>query len=229
MLLAASFSVRHLLRAVREWIERVESRGGDWRDALTSLRRLAPALWRRLPVRERQRFLRHLRAQWDVHRHRLPPRTRQALERLLGEQALRVHAGRILHCRPIGDRMRVTWRPRGAEHAVSMTVDRVINCTGPDYDTRRTRDPFLRSLIAQGLACADELGLGLRTAANGALIDRRGRAAHDLYYIGPMLRASHWESTAVQELRGHAERLAQELTVDSIDPSFAQRLQGQHP
>jgi len=229
MLVAASFSVRQLLRAVRDWIECVESRGGDWRDALTSMRRLAPALWRRLPLRERQRFLRHLRAQWDVHRHRLPPQTWQALERLVGEHALRVHAGRILHCRPIGDRLRVTWRPRGAADAVSMTVDRVINCTGPHYDARHSRDPLLGSLVAQGLACPDELGLGLRTAANGALIDRRGRAAPDLYYIGPMLRASHWESTAVQELRGHAERLAQELSVDSIAASLAQRLQGQHP
>jgi uncharacterized NAD(P)/FAD-binding protein YdhS len=40
------------------------------------------------------------------------------------------------------------------------------------------------------------------------LIDAQGRASTNLFYVGPMLRADHWEATAAQELRGHAERLA---------------------
>jgi len=227
LLAAASFSVRHLLRSVRDWVERLQSRGADWRDALTALRSLAPALWQRLPLRERQRFLRHLRTYWDVHRHRLPPQTQRALDGLRNTQRLHLHAGRILHCRLVGRRIGVTWRPRGGHDASTMYVDRVINCTGPDYNAERSPDPLLRSMLAQGLARADELGLGLRTSTYGALIDAHGRAANELYYVGPMLRATHWESTAVQELRGHAERLAHELAAKSIDPSFALRLQGQ--
>jgi uncharacterized NAD(P)/FAD-binding protein YdhS len=91
-----------------------------------------------------------------------------------------------------------------------MLVDRVINCTGADFNVQRTRDPLLRSLLAQGMAHAEPLGL--KTDARGALVDARGgNAARNLYYVGPLLRAGLWETTAVQELRGHAERLALHL------------------
>jgi uncharacterized NAD(P)/FAD-binding protein YdhS len=65
--------------------------------------------------------------------------------------------------------------------------------------------------MATGLAVADPLGLGWLTGAHGALIDRDGRAARHLYYLGPMLRAAHWEATAVGELRVHAQQLAAAL------------------
>jgi uncharacterized NAD(P)/FAD-binding protein YdhS len=92
-----------------------------------------------------------------------------------------------------------------------MLVDRVINCTGPDYNVHRSRDPLLLSLVAQGLAVADPNNLGIRTSSYGALIDSKGRAASNLFYVGPMLRADHWEATAAHELRGHAEQLASYL------------------
>lgn len=105
-------------------------------------------------------------------------------------------------------KVRVTWRPRGSDEPRTMLVDRVINCTGPDYNIRRSQDPLMRSLLAQGLAVADPLNLGLRTGAYGALVNAKGSVAPNLFYVGPMLRADHWETTAAQELRGYAERLA---------------------
>jgi uncharacterized NAD(P)/FAD-binding protein YdhS len=105
-------------------------------------------------------------------------------------------------------KVRVTWRARGSDEPQTMLVDRVINCTGPDYNIGRSSDPLMRSLISQGLAIADPFNLGLRTGAYGALINAQGHAAPNLFYVGPMLRADHWEATAAQELRGYAERLA---------------------
>ncbi|HEY2401602.1 MAG TPA: FAD/NAD(P)-binding protein [Steroidobacteraceae bacterium] len=105
-------------------------------------------------------------------------------------------------------KVRVTWRPRGSDEPRTMLVDRVINCTGPDYNIRRSQDPLIRSLLSQGLVVADPLNLGLRTGAYGALINAEGSVAPNLFYVGPMLRADHWETTAAQELRGYAERLA---------------------
>jgi uncharacterized NAD(P)/FAD-binding protein YdhS len=89
-----------------------------------------------------------------------------------------------------------------------LLVDRVVNCTGPDYNVRRSQDPLMRSLLAQGLAVPDPHNLGIRTGSYGALLDAQGSASTNLFYVGPMLRADHWEATAAQELRGHAERLA---------------------
>jgi uncharacterized NAD(P)/FAD-binding protein YdhS len=223
LLRAASFSARRLLRAVRELTQEVQQRGGDWREAVTCVRNLAPALWQRLPNRERQRFLRHARPYWDVHRHRLPTQTLAKLAQLQEQQKLHVHAGRILGFELAGEQIRVNWRPRGADELQTMFVDRVINCTGADYNPVRSRDPLMRSLLAQGLASPDPLGLGLRTGNHGAVIDSHNRVASNLYYIGPMLRADHWECTAAQELRGHAERLAQHLATPAVKSMFAVR------
>jgi uncharacterized NAD(P)/FAD-binding protein YdhS len=212
MLRAAAFSARTLFRSVRELADETQRRGGDWREAVTFIRNIAPALWQRLPAREKRRMLRHVRPYWDVHRHRLPSETLAKLKHLRGRQKLHIHAGRLLRFEAVGNQIRVTWRARGHHEPQTLLVDRVVNCTGPDYNVRRSRDPLMRSLLAQGLAVPDPHNLGIRTDSYGALVDAQGRAATNLFYVGPMLRADHWEATAAQELRGHAEGLASYLS-----------------
>jgi uncharacterized NAD(P)/FAD-binding protein YdhS len=212
MLRAASFSALTFFRSVRALAEETERRGGDWREAVTFIRNIAPVLWQRLPAREKRRMLRHVRPYWDVHRHRLPSETLAKLNRLKHREKLHVHAGRLLGFEPVGNQVRVTWRARGAHEIQTLMVDRVVNCTGPDYNVSRSRDPLMRSLLEQGFAVSDPHNLGIRTGSYGALVDAQGRAATNLFYVGPMLRADHWEATAAQELRGHAERLASYLS-----------------
>ncbi len=223
LLRAASLSARRLLRAVRQLADEVQRRGGDWREAITCVRNFAPAIWQRLPHNERQRFLRHARPYWDVHRHRLPQETLSKLHDLRRADKLHIHAGRILNFELVGEKIRVNWRARGSDEIQTLLVDHVINCTGADYNPIRSRDTLMRSLIAQGLATPDTLGLGLRTANYGALLDSRNRIVPNLYYIGPMLRADHWECTAAQELRVHAERLAHHLSAPAGKAVFATR------
>jgi uncharacterized NAD(P)/FAD-binding protein YdhS len=211
LLRAASVSMRQLFQLVRQISRDTEHRGGDWREAITFVRSVAPRLWSQLPTRERERFLRHVRAYWDIHRHRLAPSTRAAVDELRAAHRLTVHAGKIVRLEPAANQVRVIWKPRGQEQSAVLLVDRVINCTGPDYRCAGSRDPLVQNLIGNGLIQPDALGTGLRTAPNGGLVNLFGRATRGLYYIGPMLRADHWEATAVQELREHAESLAQEL------------------
>jgi len=231
ILRAASFSALTLLRSVRELADDTERRGGDWRETITFIRNIAPQLWQRLPTREKRRLLRHIRPYWDIHRHRLPSQTLARMNHLRRHQKLNVHAGRLLEFELVpaaqaadnaagrqppvaadvnvaGSKVRVTWRPRGSDQPQTMLVDRVVNCTGPDYNIRRSKNPLMHSLLSLGLAVPDPLSLGIRTGAYGALINAQGQAARNLFYVGPMLRADHWEATAAQELRGYAERLA---------------------
>ncbi len=211
VLLGAAPSLRRIVRAVRILAEEAERAGGDWREAITFVRNMAPTLWQRFPECERRRFLRHVRVYWDVHRHRLPESTVEQVERLRQSGWMQVHAGRIERIEPGADGLTVRWRARRSSEPQSLEVDRVVNCTGPDYDPRRSTDPLLRGLLQDGLAVADPLGLGLRTGPNGALVDADGWPGPHLYYLGPMLRADNWETTAALELRGHAERLAVHL------------------
>ncbi|HWY94591.1 MAG TPA: FAD/NAD(P)-binding protein [Steroidobacteraceae bacterium] len=210
-LLACADSVRKVLAMTRELTREVENRGGDWREVVTFVRQLAPALWRRLPHLERRRFVRHLQAYWDIHRHRMPPQLGTRIESLRQSGQLRVNAGRIDSVTAAGDQLRVSWRPRGSGSTATLTVDLLVNAMGPDYVLNRGSVPLLNSLRSAGLVSEDALNLGLRTARHGACVDSQGRSSEHLYYLGPMLRADHWEATAATELRNHAEQLAAHL------------------
>jgi uncharacterized NAD(P)/FAD-binding protein YdhS len=222
VLLAQADSLRRVLAMTRELSREVEERGGDWREVVTFIRQLAPALWRRFPDGERRRFVRHLQAHWDTHRHRLPPQLAARIEALRRSGRMRVNGGRIESVEAAGDQLRVIWHRRGAAAAAgsaaasepapeTLTVDLLVNAMGPDYVLKRSADPLMSSLRDAGLVSADALNLGVRTSTYGACVDAQGGITRNLYYLGPMLRADHWEATAAAELREHAVKLAAHL------------------
>ncbi len=211
LLAAAAVSMRQLYRLVRTVTEDVQARAGDWRDIIDGIRQYAPLIWRRLALDDRRRFLRHVRTLWDIHRHRLPPKTSETLDQLRTTGQLQVRAGRLISGAPYQGRMHVRWRARGSAETSRLRVDRLINCSGASHDPNKAREPLWRSLLSQDLVSADPLGLGLRTGHHGMVIDAAGGPVDNLYYIGPLLQAEHWECTAVPELRGQAEGLARHL------------------
>lgn len=214
LLLAASTSLRGLTGAVRLLAAEAEKCGGDWREAITFVRHMAPTIWQRMAPRDRVRFMRHLRAHWDIHRHRLPPEVLAKLDALRNAQRLHIHAGHIQKFEPRGEQLEVFWRSRHDGKVQSLRVDQVVNCTGPDYNIARSQEPLWKNLLQCGLCVSDPLGLGLRTGPKGAVVDADGWPGPHLFYIGPMLRADHWEATAVAELRVHAEQVAGLLAME---------------
>jgi uncharacterized NAD(P)/FAD-binding protein YdhS len=212
-LLACATCIRQVLSASRALAREVVQLGGDWREVVTFIRTLAPDIWRRLPELERRRFVRHLQCYWDIHRHRLPPALSSRIEYLRRSGKLQINAGRIERLVPFREQLRVLWRRRGTENTTELVVDAVINATGPDYAINRSLDPLIESLRNGGLISPDRLNLGLRTTTHGACVAADGRASEHLYYLGPLLRAEHWEATAAAELRNHAEHLARHLVV----------------
>ncbi len=205
---ASRESLRALTNVVRTHSLHAGARSQDWRDVIDTVRLVAPAVWQRLSVRDRARFLRHLRPMWDAHRHRLPAEVSARLDHMRAAGVLTVHAGRIESASIRGGRIRVLWSPRGRAGTAELVVDRVVNCTGPDHSLHRSREPFIRSLFEAGLISADPFRLGLRTSPDGHVLDASGKSVRDLYYIGPLLRATYWEATAVPELRKHVESTA---------------------
>src|SRR5450631_2672497 len=215
ILLSNAASIGRVFSASRALAREVELLGGDWREVVTFIRHLAPGLWRQMPERERRRFVRHLQCYWDVHRHRLPPRMAARIEHMRRSGKLEINAGRIQQLIPEGEGLRVEWRRRGSAETRSFAVDAVINATGPDYALARSGDPLFQSLREAGMVAEDPLNLGLRTAENGACVSADGVASRHLFYLGPMLRADHWEATAATELRTHAEQLARHLAASA--------------
>lgn len=207
-------TLRALSRALRAEIAARQAAGGDWRDVINALRPHTPALWQRLPLQERKRFLRHIGAYWDIHRHRLAPAVHAQLQDLLTAGKVEVIAGRPLAYEQLGSGIKVTIRERRTSILRELTAGAVVNCTGPNYDLDTLASPLVVQLRNASLLQRDPLHIGLEVDDRYQILDRQGKAAHGLYYLGPMLRAGYWEATAVPELRSHALRLARQLLAD---------------
>ena len=200
-----------LLRRLRQEAQAVEARGGDWRAVIDALRPYTQKLWQRLPAAEQQRFLRHLRPYWEVHRHRAAPRIVESVYELLRSGQLQMLAGRLLGFEEREQEVEVSVRPRLGGEPLKLQVQRVVNCTGPESNYRRLSHPLIVSLRERGLIQPDSLGLGLLTDSHGALLDRDGRASERLHTLGPARKGQLWETTAVPEIRIQAQALARRL------------------
>jgi uncharacterized NAD(P)/FAD-binding protein YdhS len=215
-LLAGPATVRRYLREVRRAV--AAHPDVDWRDVLASIRSMTPALWAALPLAERARFLRHVQPYWDVHRHRAAPGISAAVDALVEEGRLRVAAGRLLRLDGGPEGVAARFRRRKTGTIDEVRVGAVVNCTGPSANVVTMGEPLLDSLLRQGLVTPCPLGLGIRAAPGYALRDAKGNASEVLFHTGPLLRADHWESTAVPELRVHAARLAAQLRAAASAP-----------
>jgi len=204
-------TARTLLRKVRTEAAKCQVEGGDWRSVVDGIRPVAQSLWRSLESRERQRFVRHLASHWDVHRHRVAPEIDDVLQSRLRDRRLRVIAGRLVSVHENDGHVIVTFQRRGESRTETLTVGRVINCTGPARDIRLSTSKLMQSLLANGIGRPGPLALGLDVSDGGALIGEDGLVQHRLYAIGPLLKDHLWETTAVRELRSQAAALARRL------------------
>jgi uncharacterized NAD(P)/FAD-binding protein YdhS len=200
-----------LVRAVRREIARARTTGHDWRQVIDALRPFTQDLWRGFSDCERSRFLRHMRAWWDVHRHRMPQAAADRIEAALAFGQLRVHAGRIVGLGVREGQASITFRRRGAGAVATVRAARVIDCTGPATDVTRSTEPLMQALLRAGVARPDPLRLGLDVAASGALINRLDQPSDRLFAIGPLTKGENWEITSVPDIRTQCRDMARML------------------
>jgi uncharacterized NAD(P)/FAD-binding protein YdhS len=197
----------HLTRLVRQEAARI-----GWRPAIDALRPVTQSAWAGADMATRQRFLRHLRPFWDVHRHRIAPEVAEAIDALVAQGRLIFQAGKIVSVEPEGEGALVIYRPRGSDGLARRHVRRVVNCTGPQGDLLRTTEPLLVQLQEAGLIRPDSARLGIDIdATSGSTITRNGTLHPRLHAIGPMTRSAMWEIVAVPDIRVQAQAMAQRL------------------
>jgi len=203
--------VLSMMRRLRQEARRAEGSGGGWRSSIDALRPSTQELWRSLGVDEKQRFLRHARAYWEVHRHRVAPEIDEKVNAELRSGRVVRHAARIVAIEVARDGLRVSIAPRSSNAARELIVQRIVNCTGPNTGVEMCESPLTLALLKTGVCRPDEVGIGLACDADGALMDAAGRVSDRLFTLGPLRKGELWESTAVPELRVQAERLARRL------------------
>ena len=207
-------TARTMLRVLRAEIRRAVAAGADWRAVIDSLRPFTQEFWQGLSRPERSRFLRHLRALWEPHRHRAAPEALAVKDALERDGRLVCHRGRIERIAETdgGSSLEVTLQPRGGGgQRETLRVNYVVNCTGPECNYHRLGDPLIANLFARGLARPDDLMLGLDTAPNGEVRDVQGALQGRLFTLGSPQKGRLLETTAVPELRVQARDLAVRL------------------
>lgn len=205
---ARTATARAALRFVRDEIAMQDV---PWQSVIDALRPHVASIWMGFDDLERRRFVAHLRAHWEVHRHRVPERSLRVIERLRAEGRLESVAGRVLETVPRGPRgftTRIHERRTATERRIESQA--VIRCTGPISDYRVVDHPLIRALVARGTLVPDTLGLGALTDDDGRVLGRDGVQA-GLFTLGPPRRASLYESTGLPEIRRQASSLARVL------------------
>lgn len=201
-------SISRLTRWLRLRLEQADAEGTGWRPVVDGLRPHLPDLWRRLPLDERRRFIRHLRPWWDARRHRLAPQVAAMLKAASARGQFTVRAARVVAIEADDERVRLSLSRRGTGAVETIEAARVINCSGPESDLRATRHPLIINLLNKRLVRPDPLHLGLDVTEEGALIAGDGTPSARLFALGPVTRGTFWEVSAVPDIRLHAARLA---------------------
>lgn len=186
--------------------------GVPWQTSIDTFRLQIAGLWTDASKTERERFSRHLRAIWLVHRHRLAPDVAQLLERLQSDRHLHVLAGRLMSAYTTPTGYDVAIHRRGGK-AAQMTANWILNCTGPEERYDRIENPLVRSMLGSGLARRGNNGLGLDVDETCRIRDGRGDAQPGLYAVGHATRGAFWEVTAAGNIRQQVLNIAETLRI----------------
>lgn len=206
--IAEQKNIRQILKIVRKHCRRAD----NWRSVIDALRPVTQETWHRLPVKEKQIFMRHLRRIWDVSRHRMPPQCDEILQKMQREGKLEIRRGKIKDIRPDDARFTVKYAAKDAENVFS--VDAIINCTGAESNFDKIEFPLVKCLIEKGEIKPDKLALGLEATPDGKIINRENKSSNVIFTLGTALKGILWESTAMPEIRVQAKNLALSLLND---------------
>lgn len=198
------------LRKLRAEIAQAERQGGSWRDVFTALREQSGALWSKLSVAEKQRFIRHAKCFYDAHRYRMAPDVAERIDAARQRGQVEIVAARLRGVRREAGGLSVDYLPRGGSQTERRRFDAIVNCTGPRPALRPDPTHFLGALIVRGLAYPDPLGLGL-------VVDRNGRVygiSRNLFALGPLTRERFGDVVGAPEIMAQALRLAATLVTE---------------
>jgi len=202
----AALGLKELVALMEQHCARLRALGANPAMVVDKLRPHTQRIWRNFTLEERQEFVRHYAARWNVLRHRIPPEIHAQVTTARDTGQLRIHAARVERVEAEATRVRVH-----LSDGKKLTGDLVINATGPQTKFSDTRSPLLRSLLGRGLVAPDDMEMGIRVDDDHTVIDRDGQRSRILLALGPLLRGTLWETIAVPELRGQARRVAETL------------------
>ncbi|MCU0327984.1 MAG: FAD/NAD(P)-binding protein [Chitinophagales bacterium] len=208
-------SMLEIVKLVNKHIKSVREYGVSAEPIIDSLRPLTQKIWKSFSEKDRDKFMKKLRHLWGVARHRIPLHTHDKMQQLRIERRLHIKSGHIVDIMESNGLIEVHYFDKRTQEGKVVEVSRVINCTGPETDLRNLDQSFLKNCLTKGILMQDKLKLGIRADTETfQILNSQGKPHHNLYTLGANLKGELWESTAVNELRAQAEKLAEFLLND---------------
>jgi uncharacterized NAD(P)/FAD-binding protein YdhS len=206
-----SLSLTDLVTLLQTHCERLRQQGANPAIVVDKLRPFTQRIWQHLSVAEKQHFLRTWKTPWNVTRHRVAQSIHAQVTDAQARGQFEVVKGSIRQLSACGDRIDVSIASRIGQEQQILQGALVINCTGPQESFASTEAPLFQNLFTRGLAQPDDLDLGIQVAPDFAVIDKAGQRSDWLFAMGPLLKGTLWETTAVPELRIQAQRVAETI------------------
>jgi len=209
----------HQYRIFKNHIRKVLHQNITGEVVVDAVRPLTQRIWLNLELKEKKSFIQHLRHLWGVARHRLPGDVHDKMTGLIRDGRLEIVPARLSNMEMTSEgKIKATILHRKTATKSILTVDRVINCTGPQTDIRKIKNELIRNLLREGLICTDEMLLGMNAQPDGTILNRRAEPSPFLLTLGSNLKGILWESTAVPELRMQAQQMAKKILSSFENP-----------
>jgi uncharacterized NAD(P)/FAD-binding protein YdhS len=202
----ADLGLKKLVALMEDHCARLREKGANPAIIVDKMRPHTQRVWQRFTREERLEFVKHYAARWNISRHRIGPEIYAQLTTAQLTGQLQVQAAVIESVKADGNKVSVH-----LSGGKTLTVDLVINATGPNSKFTATSSVLLQNLLRRGLVTPDETEMGARVDADYTIIDRDGKRSGIFLALGPLLRGTLWETIAVPELRGQARRTAETL------------------
>ncbi|MBD9660021.1 FAD/NAD(P)-binding protein [Pantoea sp. PNT03] len=203
-------SARLWLRHIRAEVARAAEQDLPWQRVLDQVRVQGQDIWQSLPLREQQRFVRHLRSWWDVHRYRIAPQVSAVISARRQQGSLKVLAARLSEISDVGNQLQITLRTREGASEIHR-LDHLIVTTGPGHEALTASQPLLQSLSQQGLIRADLLGFGIDVDSQSHTLNVTGQPNARLFVVGPAARARFGELMGLPQVADHAAAVAKHI------------------
>jgi uncharacterized NAD(P)/FAD-binding protein YdhS len=148
----------------------------------------------------------------------MAPEISLMIQSMISESQLKIHAGKILEYKINKEtkKVKISYLDKSSKEVKTITVSRVLNCSGLEFDFCQIEDPLLNKLLNDGTIKPDSLSLGFEASSDGALIDKDAKTSEVLFTLGPALKGKLWETTAVPEIRNQAYNLAEFIREKSL-------------
>jgi len=204
-----------MVQLLEDHCERIRSLGENPGILIDRLRPHTQRYWQHFTTEERKQFLSKYAARWNVIRHRIAQPVHQQLTEAIIAGNLTILKGTIQNVETANSGVSIHVDTAAGENR-TVNVGLAINCTGPNAGFSDTEVPLFRKLLERGLIRADDVDLGIDVAANFAVVDAEGQPSSLLFAMGPLMKGTLWETTAVPELRGQAMRVAEMMLEDQV-------------